>query len=157
MPFEQLDLPVIPLRNMVMFPRSVQPIVIGRSQTLAVLESLAPEAVVLLVTQRDDSKEEPDSEDLYGVGVSAHILKRTSVAGADRHAVVVAQSLDRMRIARSGLRAHLHVPFRQQHRGRFASCVCGTAFLQDQRLGRQQASHRFTGCMTQGIASNGRR
>src|SRR5438552_5509207 len=70
-------LPVLPLRNLVLFPGVVLPVDVGRPGSLRLIEdamSRQPNRVVL-ATQRDAKVEDPTPEDLYDVGVEAEILK----------------------------------------------------------------------------------
>lgn len=69
------NIPVVPLRNTVLFPGQVVPIVIGRARSrVAIEKALAANRLVVLVAQREDIGErEPDAHDLYRVGVLARI------------------------------------------------------------------------------------
>ncbi len=69
------ELGIIPLRDAVIFPHLVAPLVIGRPKSLVLVdEAVAGERIVGLVVQRNE-KEDPAAEDLYGVGTAAVILK----------------------------------------------------------------------------------
>ncbi|MDX9976103.1 MAG: LON peptidase substrate-binding domain-containing protein, partial [FCB group bacterium] len=76
-PETQLDrLPLLPLKDMVVFPRMVVPLIVGRAASLAgIEESLASGRPLFLCTQKDASVEEPGRDDLYSVGVAASILQ----------------------------------------------------------------------------------
>jgi ATP-dependent Lon protease len=76
-PQAQLDrLPLLPLKDMVVFPRMVVPLIVGRPASLAAIEeSLASGRPLFLCTQKDATVEEPHREDLYNVGVAASILQ----------------------------------------------------------------------------------
>lgn len=68
--------PVLPLRDVVVFPAMIFPLLIGREKTLqAVEQAMVKTKQVLLLAQRDPSKEEPDEDDLYDVGVVGNILQ----------------------------------------------------------------------------------
>ncbi len=60
-------LPILPLRNSVVFPASVVPINVGRPRSVRLVEDLAghERAVVGIVSQRDAEIDEPRFEDLY--------------------------------------------------------------------------------------------
>src|SRR5690349_18936506 len=65
-------LPVLPLRDVVVFPYVVMPLLVGRAASLAALEAGNEEdRLVLLVAQRDAETQEPAAADLYRVGVVA--------------------------------------------------------------------------------------
>ena len=67
-------LPVLPLRDVVLFPYVVMPLLVGRQGSLSALESANQEdRVVLLVAQRDPETQEPAAADLYRVGVVARV------------------------------------------------------------------------------------
>ena len=73
---ERLALPLLPLRDVVVFPHMVIPLFVGRPKSIKALES-AMEAgkSILLVAQKSAAKDEPSAEDLYGVGSIAGILQ----------------------------------------------------------------------------------
>jgi ATP-dependent Lon protease len=67
-------LPVLPLRDVVVFPYVVMPLLVGRAASLAAIESANEEdRLVLLVAQRDAETQEPAAADLYRVGVVARV------------------------------------------------------------------------------------
>ncbi|KAI5912670.1 endopeptidase La [Thauera sp. 2A1] len=76
LPNEQLELPLLPLRDVVVFPHMVIPLFVGRPKSIKALES-AMEAGkgILLVAQKSASKDEPSVEDLYSIGCVANILQ----------------------------------------------------------------------------------
>ena len=72
----QLTLPLLPLRDVVVFPHMVIPLFVGRPKSIKALET-AMEAgkSILLVAQKSAAKDEPGAEDLYDVGTIANILQ----------------------------------------------------------------------------------
>src|SRR5690349_20997582 len=67
-------LPVLPLRDVVVFPHVVMPLLVGRTASLAAIEAANEEdRLVLLVAQRDAETQEPAAADLYRVGVVARV------------------------------------------------------------------------------------
>ncbi len=70
-------LPVVPLRDMVVFPRMKAAFVVGRPASVAALQRALEETGkrIFLVTQRDPQQDEPGPEDVYSVGVVATILQ----------------------------------------------------------------------------------
>jgi ATP-dependent Lon protease len=70
-------LPILPLRNSVVFPASVVPINVGRPRSVRLVEELAglDRAVVGIVSQQDAEIDEPRFEDLYQVGTVARVVK----------------------------------------------------------------------------------
>jgi len=71
------EVPVLPVKDLVVFPSMILPIFVGRSISLkAVEESLEGNKLVLLVAQRDPTTEEPTPEDLYPVGTICQIMRQ---------------------------------------------------------------------------------
>jgi ATP-dependent Lon protease len=70
-------LPVLPLKNMVLFPGLLMPLSVGRASSLAAVEAaLATESKeIALFSQRDSSVEVPTQDDLYTIGTKAVIRK----------------------------------------------------------------------------------
>ena len=70
------ELPILPLRNMVLFPGVVIPITAGRDRSIKLLqEANAANKVIGIVAQKDESIEEPGADDLHKIGVVARILR----------------------------------------------------------------------------------
>jgi ATP-dependent Lon protease len=69
-------LPVLPLRDIVVFPRMVAPLFVGRDKSVRALEEVEKGAgEILLVAQKEAGVDEPAEEDLYSIGVVASILQ----------------------------------------------------------------------------------
>lgn len=69
-------LPVVPLRDIVIFPYMMYPILAGRESTISAINfSLEKEKYVMLVTQKDSRIEDPSPENLYTYGTVAKILQ----------------------------------------------------------------------------------
>jgi ATP-dependent Lon protease len=69
-------LPVLPLRDIVVFPRRVAPLFVGRDKSVRALEEVEKgEGEILLVAQREASVDDPGEQDLYSVGVVASIVQ----------------------------------------------------------------------------------
>ena len=68
--------PVLPLRDMVVFPHMIVPLFVGREKSVRALEAvMAEEKQILLVSQRDHTQEDPGADDIYRVGVLANVLQ----------------------------------------------------------------------------------
>ena len=76
LPPEMIELPLLPLRDVVVFPHMVIPLFVGRPKSIKALE-IAMEAgkSILLVAQKSAAKDEPSAEDLYDIGCIANILQ----------------------------------------------------------------------------------
>jgi ATP-dependent Lon protease len=73
-------LPVVPLRDMVVFPRMKAAFVVGRPASVAALQRALEETGkrIFLVAQRDPQQDEPGADDIYGVGVIATVLQHVT-------------------------------------------------------------------------------
>nr|WP_315382782.1 endopeptidase La [uncultured Sphingomonas sp.] len=86
--------PVLPLRDIVVFPHMIVPLFVGRDKSVAALEAaMADDKEIFLVAQLDPAEDDPGREDLYDTGVSAEVLQllklpdgtvRVLVAGKER-------------------------------------------------------------------------
>ncbi|MQY51060.1 endopeptidase La [Rhodocyclus tenuis] len=73
---ESVDLPLLPLRDVVVFPHMVIPLFVGRPKSIKALEvAMESGKSILLVAQKSAAKDEPEAEDLYSVGCIANILQ----------------------------------------------------------------------------------
>ncbi len=69
-------LPLLPLRDIVVFPHMVVPLFIGRDRSIAALEfAMGQEKYILLCTQKDPRRDEPKESEIYRVGTMAMILQ----------------------------------------------------------------------------------
>ena len=72
----QAELPLLPLRDVVVYPHMVIPLFVGRAKSIEALEAaMASDKQVLLVAQRNAADDDPDSEGLYGIGTVSTILQ----------------------------------------------------------------------------------
>jgi ATP-dependent Lon protease len=68
--------PVLPLRDIVVFPHMIVPLFVGRDKSVAALEAaMAAEKEIFLVAQLDPAEDDPAREDLYEMGVTATVLQ----------------------------------------------------------------------------------
>ncbi len=75
-PTERMELPLLPLRDVVVFPHMVIPLFVGRPKSIKALESsMEAGKSILLVAQMSAAKDEPSAEDLYKIGCIANILQ----------------------------------------------------------------------------------
>jgi ATP-dependent Lon protease len=96
-------LPVLPLRNSVLFPNSIIPIDVGRKKSVKLVEEAISKEkpIIAIVTQRDARVEEPGPADLYTVGSAARILKVIKLA-KDSFSVIL-QGVSRVRLLELGM------------------------------------------------------
>jgi ATP-dependent Lon protease len=90
--------PILPLRNSVMFPASVVPINVGRKKSIAAIEEVqkGEEQLIAVLSQKDADTEDPLWNDLYQMGTIARVLKVIRL-GDDNYSVVL-QGVERFRI-----------------------------------------------------------
>ncbi len=70
------ELPILPLRESVVFPYMVLPLFVTREKSIAAIEdALAADRLLLLVAQRNAELENPDADDLYRVGTVAMVMR----------------------------------------------------------------------------------
>ena len=73
---EQVDLPLLPLRDVVVFPHMVIPLFVGRPKSIKALEtSMESGKSILLVAQKTAAQDDPTPEDLYDTGSVATVLQ----------------------------------------------------------------------------------
>jgi ATP-dependent Lon protease len=83
------DLPVLPLRNTVLFPQVVVPIAVGRPKSVALIEEMVDEEKpIAILTQREADIDDPTVDDMYTVGTVARILKVVKIA-EDNYSVII--------------------------------------------------------------------
>lgn len=89
--------PVLPLRNVVVFPHTVLPIFVGRRKSLASFEeAMKKDKLLILVTQKLEEEEDPTPEGLYQIGVLAQILQNVKLPdGTER---VIVEAIKRVKI-----------------------------------------------------------
>ncbi len=76
LPSTELDLPLLPLRDVVVFPHMVIPLFVGRAKSIKALElAMEGDRRIMLVAQKTASKDEPAAEDMFDVGCVSTILQ----------------------------------------------------------------------------------
>jgi len=95
-----LELPILPLRNTVIFPSGITPLTVGRSMSLAAAEAaLATEEKLLgVVAQREDGETEPTPDKLFDVGTIVVINRMMRSPGAEEVLHLIVQGQDRFRV-----------------------------------------------------------
>ena len=72
----QRKLPMMPIREMVIFPHMMAPFVVGRESSVRALEeALNGDRKIFLATQHDASVDEPTADDIYSVGTIGNIVQ----------------------------------------------------------------------------------
>ncbi|MDM0042119.1 endopeptidase La [Variovorax sp. J22G21] len=76
LPPDAIDLPLLPLRDVVVFPHMVIPLFVGRAKSIKALElAMEAERRIMLVAQKAAAKDEPSVEDMFEVGCVSTILQ----------------------------------------------------------------------------------
>src|SRR6266700_7383964 len=82
-------LPILPIRNIVVFPGTVMPLNVGRAKSKALLDEVMPgEKIVGVVTQKNPETEDPGYADLNTVGVACMILKLFKLPDGNQSIIV---------------------------------------------------------------------
>ena len=90
-------LPILPLRNTVLFPGMVIPITVGRNKSIRLAQEYSrSNEPIGVVAQKDNDVEEPQMEDMYPVGTLAHILRFLSMP--DGSVTIIVRGLKRFEI-----------------------------------------------------------
>lgn len=91
------ELPILPLRNTVLFPGVVIPITVGRDKSIALInEAYKKTKIIGVVSQKDDKIEEPGFEDINQIGTMAQILKVLKMP--DGNTTVIIQGKKRIKL-----------------------------------------------------------
>ena len=88
------SLPILPLKNTVLFPGVVVPITVGRDRSLALVkEAYETDKIIGVVAQKDESVEDPDPQDICGIGTVAQILKLIKMPDGSKSIVIQGKSV----------------------------------------------------------------
>ena len=94
--------PILCTRDLVLFPTVLTPIILGRSQSVAVLEHFQQqkkgESIFCAFAQKDSDEENPTQEDLYEIGVFCRLIKMIDLPGQEGQTTIVAQGLGRCKL-----------------------------------------------------------
>ena len=91
------NIPLIPLRDLVVFPSTLVPFIVGRSSSIQALEKAAEkDKMIFLAAQMDASVDNPTPKDIYSVGVTAKIIR--TIKSDDRNMKVIVEGKSRARI-----------------------------------------------------------
>ncbi len=91
------NIPLIPLRDLVVFPATLVPFIVGRSSSIQALEKAAEkDKMIFLAAQMDASVDNPTPKDIYSVGVTAKIIR--TIKSDDRNMKVIVEGKSRARV-----------------------------------------------------------
>ena len=91
------DLPVLPLRGIVVYPMMWLPLTIGQERSIQLVEDALPQSrIIALVTSRDESLEEPSPAEIYEIGTAAQVHR--VLKAPDGTIRLALQGLERIRL-----------------------------------------------------------
>jgi len=94
-----VNIPILPLRDFVVFPHMVSPLIIARAKSLKMIEDAISELKIIgLVAQKEPGNEDPDKKALFRFGTAAFILK--TLRFPDNSTRILVQGLSRIKISR---------------------------------------------------------
>ena len=93
------ELPLLPIRDLVVFPFMVVPLFVSRKVSMAAVDEVGPERLLFLSAQKAAAVEEPGAADVYGVGTVGKILRVKK--RADGQLEILVQGLERAAVKRA--------------------------------------------------------
>jgi ATP-dependent Lon protease len=93
--------PILPIRDAVLFPFSMAPLTVGRNSSLKLLEDLrscSSDRLIGVLAQREASKDDPRTDELFSVGTLAVVIKELRLKDETR--ILFVQGLKRFRVSR---------------------------------------------------------
>src|SRR6266542_343034 len=90
------SLPVLPVRDTVLFPHAVLPLTVGRESSVQLINSLGEDKTIVVVAQREARIDSPQPTDLYTVGTLATVHKVVKMP--NQSLFVFAEGLERVRV-----------------------------------------------------------
>src|SRR5262245_35099553 len=91
-----MELPILPLRTMVLFPHAALPMTLNRANASQAVAAAGEEGLVAVVTQAHPDAEVPTGSDLYAIGTGA-VVRQLTQPGSDT-AMVIVEGLERVAI-----------------------------------------------------------
>lgn len=91
------NFPLLPLRDIVVFPGMIVPLFVGRDKSVVALEkAMAADKEIFLVAQLDPAEDDPDQDDLYDIGVTAQIMQMLKLPDGTVRVLVEGQKRARL-------------------------------------------------------------
>src|SRR3989338_1847716 len=96
---KNLSVPVLPLRDVVVYPYMVVPLFVGRERSIKALEvAMAADKQILLTTQKNAKEDQPDEKSIYEIGTLATVLQLLKLP--DGTVKVLVEGVKRGRVVR---------------------------------------------------------
>ncbi len=93
---QERALPILPVRDTVLFPHAVLPLTVGRESSVQLINSLGEDKTIVVVAQREARVDSPQPADLYTVGTLAIVHKVVKMP--NQSLFVFAEGLERVRL-----------------------------------------------------------
>lgn len=91
------ELPILPLRNTVLFPGMVIPVTVGRQKSIRLVKkAYKGDRIIGVIAQQNQDKAEPTSSDLFGIGTMGYIIKMITLP--DGNTTIILQGRQRFRV-----------------------------------------------------------
>src|SRR5438309_4877483 len=90
------SLPILPVRDTVLFPHAVLPLTVGRDSSVQLINSLGEDKTIVVVAQREARVDTPQPTDLYSIGTLAVVHKVVKMP--NQSLFVFAEGLERVRL-----------------------------------------------------------
>src|SRR5438105_12852602 len=94
------NMPVLPVRDTVLFPHAVLPLTVGRESSVQLINSLGDDKTIIVVAQREARIDTPQASDLYSVGTLATVHKVVKMP--NQSLFVFAEGLERIKLGEFG-------------------------------------------------------
>src|SRR5437660_11912615 len=94
---DERSLPVLPVRDTVLFPHAVLPLTVGRESSVQLINSLGEDKTIVVVAQREARVDTPQPSDLYSVGTLAVVHKVVKMP--NQSIFVFAEGLERVKLS----------------------------------------------------------
>ncbi len=95
---ETLELPVLPLRGVTLFPGGLMPLTVARQGSVGAVEGAGEHGQIAVVSQRDQETESPGFEDLHAIGTVASVLRVTRASQGSDARIVFVEGRRRIRL-----------------------------------------------------------
>ena len=96
---QKIKCPVLPLRDIVVYPKMIVPLFVGREKSIKALQSVADEdGNVILLTQKDAAVDDPKTDDVYHIGTLGAIVQMLRLP--DGTVKVLIEGMERVKISK---------------------------------------------------------
>ena len=94
---KQIVIPLLPLRDIVVFPGMITPLFVGRSKSITALEEvMSKDKMIFLVTQKDAETDDPLPNEIYDIGCIGKVIQLLKLPDGTMKALIEAQDKARV-------------------------------------------------------------